>query len=94
MWLANCVSFLPTYQCQLVDSVIARTRRSRRQAEQLYIAGRVVQTHPLIFFNKDYTRVMNCRHRTFIFRNEHNLPRGGATAQRYNPTNPNFAVGL
>lgn len=35
------------------DSDIARTGRSRRQAEQLYIAVRDVQTHTVNFFNKN-----------------------------------------
>jgi hypothetical protein len=44
--------FLPTRNYVQVDLLSARTRRSRRQAEQLYIAQRDVQTHLLIFLNK------------------------------------------
>ncbi|MEX2307321.1 MAG: hypothetical protein WD738_07000 [Pirellulales bacterium] len=45
----------------------ARTGRSSRQVEQLYIALCDVQTQPLIFSNNPPAGMLNRRHSSFIF---------------------------
>ena len=78
---------LPTGHAVQLDRILLVPVRSRRQAEQLYIARCDVQTHALIFFHKRGRGSLYARHTTFIFCNIPNLPCGTLAAQPYNDRN-------
>src|SRR5690349_18135111 len=84
--MRRCI--LPTY-FQLGDrSDIARTARSRRHDEQLYIETGNVQPHAMIFFHMRSQGSVNTPHSVFIFCNAKTFPCGRVATRPYNQAKP------